>query len=63
MSPAGGGGPRKRGLGVDSGPAGLVAGLPPKISRLNWGEERVYYRDEQGDLFSIPDRKAEPNAP
>ena len=26
------------------------------ISRLNWGEERVYYRDEQGDLLSIPAR-------
>jgi hypothetical protein len=26
------------------------------ICRLNWGEERVYYRDEQGELVSIPAR-------
>lgn len=24
--------------------------------RLNWGEERVYYRDEQGELVCIPAR-------
>ena len=24
--------------------------------RLNWGEERVYYRDEQGALAAIPAR-------
>jgi hypothetical protein len=22
--------------------------------RLNWGEERAYYRDEQGELASVP---------
>jgi hypothetical protein len=26
------------------------------VCRLNWGEERAYYRDEHGDVLSIPAR-------
>ena len=26
------------------------------ICRLNWGEERAYYRDEEGSLICIPAR-------